>query len=81
MSKPLLPAREYHEDMGAVLWWRFPVEEPPYVGSPLDCGYAVTISAKSCDGSEAEPITMFAGGWLEDYYTHFQEIDVPEIED
>lgn len=25
----------YHEDMGNVLWWKFPVEEPPYVGSPL----------------------------------------------
>lgn len=27
---------EYHEDMGAVLWWRFPIIEPPYVGAPLD---------------------------------------------
>ena len=27
---------EYHEDMGAVLWWRFPIDEPPYCGSPLD---------------------------------------------
>lgn len=30
------PASEYHEDMGAVLWWRMPVQEPPYIGSPLD---------------------------------------------
>lgn len=26
---------EWHEDYGDVLWWSFPVEEPPYVGSPL----------------------------------------------
>lgn len=26
----------WHEDIGSVLWWRFPVEEEPYVGSPLD---------------------------------------------
>jgi len=27
---------EWHEDIGAVLWWRFPIEEPPYCGTPLD---------------------------------------------
>ena len=27
---------EWHEDFGDVLWWKFPIEEPPYVGSPLD---------------------------------------------
>lgn len=27
---------EWHEDMGVVLWWRDPVEEPPYVGTPHD---------------------------------------------
>jgi hypothetical protein len=26
---------EWGETAGDVLWWRFPVEEPPYVGSPL----------------------------------------------
>jgi hypothetical protein len=30
------PGEEYHEDMGAVLWWRFPIDEPPYCGGPLD---------------------------------------------
>lgn len=29
------PLEEWHEDYGDVLWWKFPVEEPPYVGSPL----------------------------------------------
>lgn len=27
---------EWHEEDGNVLWWFFPVQEPPYVGSPLD---------------------------------------------
>lgn len=26
---------DWHEDDGTVLWWRMPVEEPPYCGSPL----------------------------------------------
>jgi hypothetical protein len=30
------PGEEYHEDMGDMLWWRFPIDEPPYAGSPLD---------------------------------------------
>ena len=30
------PLAEWHEDMGPVLWWKFPIEEPPYCGSPLD---------------------------------------------
>ena len=30
------PAEEWSEDYGDVLWWKFPIEEPPYVGSPLD---------------------------------------------
>jgi len=31
-----VPMSEWREDIGNVLWWRFPIEEPPYVGSPLD---------------------------------------------
>lgn len=27
---------EWHEDFGDVLWWTFPVNEPPYCGSPMD---------------------------------------------
>lgn len=30
------PIEEWGEDYGDVLWWKFPIEEPPYVGSPLD---------------------------------------------
>ena len=30
------PLRVYHEDMGSVLWWKYPIQEPPYVGHPGD---------------------------------------------
>jgi hypothetical protein len=29
------PLDEWHEDFGEVLWWFFPMTEPPYIGSPL----------------------------------------------
>lgn len=29
------PKEDWHEDFGDVLWWKFPVEESPYVGNPL----------------------------------------------
>ena len=31
-----IPGEEYHEDMGPVTWWRLPVDEPPWVGTPND---------------------------------------------
>lgn len=36
-SDEKIPMRRetWHEDDGAVLWWKFPIAEPPYVGSPL----------------------------------------------
>lgn len=29
------PLGEWHEDMGDVVWWKFPMDEPAYIGSPL----------------------------------------------
>jgi hypothetical protein len=29
-------AKHWDEDLGDCLWWDFPVEEPPYCGTPLD---------------------------------------------
>lgn len=29
------PADDWHEEYGEVLWWHFPIEEPPVVGSPI----------------------------------------------
>lgn len=32
------PFCDWHEDHGDVLWWRIPVTEAPYLGSPLCLG-------------------------------------------
>jgi hypothetical protein len=31
-----VPRAKYHDDDGPVLWWRFPIVEPPYCGRPDD---------------------------------------------
>jgi hypothetical protein len=36
VAEVAIPGEEYHEDLGAVLWWQFPVDEPPWCGSPND---------------------------------------------
>lgn len=30
---------EWHEDDGIVIWWKLPINEPPYVGTPLDSDF------------------------------------------
>ena len=69
-----LPLSDYHEDMGDVLWWRFPIVEPPYVGSPTDLGHTVVVHARTVAGwSET---TIQVDGWP-GCHTHFTPIDVP----
>lgn len=31
-----IPGEQWHEDDGACLWWRFPIEEPPWSGDPRE---------------------------------------------
>jgi len=31
-----IPGEQWHEDDGACLWWRFEIDEAPYVGDPRD---------------------------------------------
>lgn len=35
MVEPARPLVEWSEDDGDVMWWKFPIVEPPYVGSPI----------------------------------------------
>lgn len=35
----MYPLDSYHEDFGSVLWWKLPVDEPPYCGMPEDGGW------------------------------------------
>lgn len=32
----LVPLEDWHEEIGSVIWWKLPVDEPPWVGTPLD---------------------------------------------
>lgn len=34
------PLEDWNEEIGDCLWWKFPIEEPPYLGSPLDTTWA-----------------------------------------
>lgn len=35
----LFRLEDWFEEDGACLWWKFPIEEEPYVGSPLDVNF------------------------------------------
>lgn len=69
------PISEYHEEMGDVLWWRFPIEEPPYLGSPSHCGFTVeTVFRQNFEKDVVHRHQV--GGWP-GYHTHFSPI--PEV--
>lgn len=61
------PFSEWHEDIGDVLWWHTPVNEPPYVGSPLDRGQRLKVSTQVTDlgGNHyaATGRSFDVGGW------------------
>jgi hypothetical protein len=56
---------EWHEDDGPALWWKFPLTEPPYVGTPLDCPQVLTVTINKMVISECT-----FGGWP-GYHTHW----------
>ena len=53
------PFCDWHEDRGDVLWWRSPISEPPYIGSPLDLGRDIEIQIG--DGVSLKVAEV--GGW------------------
>jgi hypothetical protein len=76
------PLEEWHEDMGPKLWWKFPIEEPPYVGSPLDLGITVEAHVRLISqldqDHEPEIVRRSLGGWP-GYHTHFTDIAIPRV--
>lgn len=62
------PLSEWHEDIGPALWWKFPIDEPPYVGTPKDLGWDI--------GWKEWTLGTF-GGWP-GYHTHWTPIEIPE---
>lgn len=69
------PISEYNESMGDVLWWKFPIDEPPYVGSPNSLGYTVEVTAQAVGVDKM--MRILVGGWP-GYHTHFTAIECPE---
>lgn len=75
----LRPLDDYHEDMGPVLWWRLPIDEPPYCGSPLCSNWPgyhthftpVVLPALQAtrDGQRSAAITRER--WLREVYGDF----------
>lgn len=59
------PRETWHEETGSVLWWHFPIEEPPYCGTPLDNDWPETSAAGQ-------------GSIYDGYYTHWTPIIIPE---
>jgi len=43
-ANELMPLDEWGEDYGDCLWWRLPIEEPPYCGSPLCCNFPDNVT-------------------------------------
>jgi hypothetical protein len=70
------PLDEWREDIGPVLWWKFPVDEPPYCGTPNDLGHTVELHTHdNADGPRVAARTMI-GGWP-GYHTHWTLISLP----
>lgn len=67
---------EWTEEDGDVLWWRFPVEEPPYVGTPNDLGLATRVIVANALHTPLDT-EVCVGGWP-GYHTHWTPIAIPE---
>lgn len=75
------PLSEWSDDIGSVMWWRFPVEEPPYIGTPNDLGFSCVIDVafrtSALSDDHTSEMKFMTGGWP-GYHTHWTPLpDVP----
>lgn len=56
------PFSEWHEDHGDVLWWKLPINQAPYVGTPLDLGRSMKVVVQVGYEEHDLPATN-TGGW------------------
>lgn len=75
MSK-LRKLDRWHEDDGPVLWWKLPITEPPYVGTPLDMPDTIYVAVYVGKDNYQYPIQV-GGGWP-GYHTHWTPYEEPE---
>jgi hypothetical protein len=69
-SERVRPLAEWNEGHGDVLWWRFPVEEAPWIGRPDDLGQTVELHAGQGAHKETLLFRGCVGGWP-GYHTHW----------
>ncbi|MGU3417698.1 hypothetical protein [Methylobacterium sp. D54C] len=69
------PLSEWHEGIGDVLWWVFPISEAPYCGSPLDVGRTCKITLQLVGEEHVRRTDI--GGWP-GYHTHWTPIPYPD---
>ncbi|HCB75151.1 MAG TPA: hypothetical protein DEP91_03115 [Sphingomonas bacterium] len=56
------PFDDWHEGHGDVLWWKLPISEAPYCGSPLDLGRTMKVTVQV--GVEEHDLpSVTTGGW------------------
>jgi len=78
------PIAEWSDEDGCALWWKFPIVEPPYVGTPNDLGREIVIETQVMTLRGGDPIAtvvvqpyrgssgqrLNVGGWP-GYHTHW----------
>ena len=78
MSEVARPLSEWREDIGPVLWWRFPVTDAPWIGTPKDLGSPHSLRVEL----DRQPVTAYVawlGGWP-GYHTHWTPLPTaPEM--
>jgi hypothetical protein len=69
---------EWTEEDGAVLWWTFPIQEPPYCGTPNDLGQTVELRhyINGGDKLDVKIVTTNVGGWP-GHHTHWTQFEIP----
>jgi hypothetical protein len=65
---------EWSEDDGPVLWWKFPLDEAPYCGTPNDLGHIVEMH--HYHRGEMKVTRTTVGGWP-GYHTHWTRFEMP----
>lgn len=69
------PIEEWNEGIGDVLWWKFPIEEAPWIGSPLTTGYTTEVWTRDTPAMRRMVMRGQVGGWP-GYHTHWTPITV-----
>ena len=60
-ARRMRPAREWHEEIGDVLWWNVPIEEPPHCGTPNDSDWPemIIMVAPGVYDTDPEPFSYW----------------------